>query len=375
MKFYAIILPVVYVYTEGNYMSNFERQIDIIANFDIDGEVVSIDVCGDGHINSTFLAITDKGTKYLLQKINTGVFPKPLDVMDNIVHVTEFLKEKGQETLNVIKTRDGNLVIWDGEECYRVYDFIENTVTYQLADEEIFRNAGAAFGEFQKTLSDFDASELHEIIANFHNTPVRYKNFCASVEKNRSGRLAECGEEVNFVKERENTYGDIVKGIEDGGIPLRVTHNDTKLNNILMDAATKKARAVIDLDTVMPGSMLYDFGDAIRFGASTAAEDEKDLEKVHFDINMFRAYAEGFCGALKDAITEKEAQLLPYSAYLMTMECGMRFLGDFIDGDTYFSTKYPEHNLDRCRTQFKLASEMEQCFDEMKKIIDECVNK
>ncbi len=354
-------------------MKNFERQIDIIAKFDIDGKVVSMDNCGDGHINSTFLAITDNGTKYLLQKINTGVFSHPEEVMENIVNVTDFLKERGQETLNVIKTLDGELMVWDCDECYRVYDFIEDAVTYQLADEEIFKNAGEAFGNFQKTLSDFDASALNEIIADFHNTPVRYANFCKAVERNLSGRLLECTEEVDFVKKRSETYGDIVKGINNGEIPLRVTHNDTKLNNILMDAQTKKARAVIDLDTVMPGSMLYDFGDAIRFGASTAEEDEKDLDKVHFDINMFRAYSEGFCGALKEAITEKEAKLLPYSAYLMTMECGMRFLADFIDGDKYFSTKYPEHNLDRCRTQFKLASEMESSIDEMKKIIDECV--
>ena len=354
-------------------MKSFERQIDVIAKFDIDGKVVSIDNCGDGHINSTFLAITDKGTKYLLQKINTGVFSHPEDVMDNIVHVTDFLKEKGQETLNVIKTYDGELTVWDNGECYRVYDYIEDAVTYQLADEEIFKNAGEAFGDFQKTLSDFDASMLHEIIANFHNTPVRYSNFCKAVENNLSGRLSECSEEVEFVKSHADTYGDIVRGIDDGEIPLRVTHNDTKLNNILMDAKTKKARAVIDLDTVMPGSMLYDFGDAIRFGASTAPEDEKDLEKVHFDINMFRAYSQGFCGALKDTITQKEAQLLPYSAYLMTMECGMRFLADYIDGDKYFSTKYPEHNLVRCRTQLKLAAEMERSINEMKKIIDECI--
>lgn len=357
-------------------MNNFERQIDIIAKFDIDGTVVSIDNCGDGHINSTFLAVTDKGSKYLLQKINTGVFQHPEEVMENIVNVTDFLKERGEETLNVIKSLDGELMVWDNDECYRVYDFIEDAVTYQIAeDEEVFKNAGEAFGNFQKTLSDFDASMLHEIISDFHNTPVRYKNFCKSVEKNLSGRLSYCKEEVEFVKNHADTYGDIVSGIEKGDIPLRVTHNDTKLNNILMDAITKKARAVIDLDTVMPGSMLYDFGDAIRFGASTAAEDEKDLDKVHFDINMFRAYAEGFCGALKDAITEKEAQLLPYSAYLMTMECGMRFLADFIDGDKYFSTKYPEHNLVRCRTQLRLAEEMEQSINEMKKIIDECVKK
>ncbi len=356
-------------------MKNFERQIDIIAKFDIDGKVVSMDNCGDGHINSTYLAITDTGVKYLLQKINTGVFSKPDEVMENIMNVTGFLKDNGEETLNVIKSRDGGLMVWDDGECYRVYDYIEGTVTYQIADEEVFRNAGEAFGKFQKTLSSFDAAKLYEIIANFHNTPVRYQNFCKAVENNLSGRLSECGSEVEFVKSRENTYGKIVDGIENGEIPLRVTHNDTKLNNILMDAVSKKARAVIDLDTVMPGSMLYDFGDAIRFGASTAPEDEKDLSKVHFDINMFRAYTEGFCGALKDDITEKEAELLPYSAYLMTMECGMRFLSDFIDGDTYFSTKYPEHNLVRCRTQFRLADEMEQNMSEMQKIVDECLSK
>ncbi len=354
-------------------MNNFERQIDIIANFDIDGKVVSINNCGDGHINSTFLAVTDTDAKYLLQKINTDVFVHPENVMENIVNVTNFLKENGQETLSVIKTLGGELMIWDNGECYRVYDFIEDTVTYQIADEEVFKNAGEAFGNFQKTLADFDASGLYDIIADFHNTPVRYKNFCKSVDKNRSGRLNVCSKEVTFVKDRSETYAQIVEGIASGKIPLRVTHNDTKLNNILMDKKTKKARAVIDLDTVMPGSMLYDFGDAIRFGASTAAEDEKDLDKVHFDMNMFRAYAEGFCGALKESITQKEAELLPYSAYLMTMECGMRFLADFIDGDKYFSTKYPEHNLDRCRTQFKLASEMEQSIDKMNEIIKECI--
>ena len=355
-------------------MNNFEKQINIIGKFDIDGKAVSIDNCGDGHINSTFLVITDTGASYLLQKINTKVFSNPDNVMENILNVTLFLKERGQETLNVIKTLDGELVAWDGEECYRVYDFIDNAITYQIAeDEEIFENAGEAFGNFQKTLSEFNAELLHEIIADFHNTPVRYRNFCKSVENNLSGRLPQCGEEVAFVKQRSKTFSRIVEGIENGEIPLRVTHNDTKLNNILMDAVTKKARAIVDLDTVMPGSMLYDFGDAIRFGASTAAEDEKDLSKVHFDISMFRAYAKGFCSALKTSITEKEAELLPYSAYLMTMECGMRFLADFIDGDNYFSTKYAEHNLVRCRTQFRLAEEMEKNMQEMQKIVDECL--
>ena len=355
-------------------MKNFERQLEIIKKFDIKGNVTDIDNCGDGHINSTFLAITDADEKYLLQKINTNVFTNPAHVMENIMNVTSFLKEKGEETLNVVPTLTGALMAWQDDDCYRVYNYIENTITYQIAENtQVFKNAGEAFGNFQKTLSSFDAETLHEIIADFHNTPVRYKNFCSSVDKNLSGRLDECLDEVKFVKDRCDTYGKIVEGIKSGDIPLRVTHNDTKLNNVLMDAVTKKARAVIDLDTVMPGSMLYDFGDAIRFGASTAAEDEQNLDKVHFDINMFRAYAQGFCGALEGSVTDEEAKLLPYSAYLMTMECGMRFLADFIDGDTYFSTKYPEHNLVRCRTQLCLAEEMENCMEEMQSIIDECI--
>lgn len=355
-------------------MKNFEKQLDIIKKFDIKGNVISIDNCGDGHINWTFLAITDAGEKYLLQKINKNVFKNPAHVMENIMNVTAFLKEKGEETLSVIPTLSGELMAWQDDDCYRVYDFIDDTITYQIAENtQVFKNAGEAFGNFQKTLSSFNAESLYEIIADFHNTPVRYKNFCNSVDKNLSGRLKDCADEVKFVNDRCDTYGKIVEGIASGDIPLRVTHNDTKLNNVLMDAKTKKSRAVIDLDTVMPGSMLYDFGDAIRFGASTAEEDEKDLSKVHFDIDMFRAYTEGFCGALKDSITEKEAQLIPYSAYLMTMECGMRFLADFIDGDVYFSTKYPEHNLVRCRTQFRLAEEMEKSMDEMSKIVYECI--
>ena len=203
--------------------------------------------------------------------------------------------------------------------------------------------------------------------------PLPMVHLSTAVKINKSGRLETCRKEVQFVTERVDTYGEIVKGLIDGTIPLRVTHNDTKLNNILLDPVTRKGKAIIDLDTVMPGSMLYDFGDSIRFGASTAAEDEKDLAKVHFDISLFKAYAEGFCSAVKDSITPRERELFPYSAYLMTMECGMRFLADYIDGDTYFATKYPEHNLVRCRTQFALAYEMQQQMDEMKKIVDDII--
>ncbi len=352
-------------------MQDYMKEYNVLKGFAIEGEVKNIAPYGEGHINSTFLVETTV-KNYILQKINTVVFKQPENVMNNILLVTEHIEKKGALSLTVIKTNDGEPMLKTEDGCYRVYDFIENSLTLQKAENaQDFRNAGFSFGEFQKALSDFDASALSETIARFHDTPNRFENFKKAVEENKSGRLDTCKDETEFVLERFDTYDKIVKALADKSIPLRVTHNDTKLNNILMDPETRKGKAVIDLDTVMPGSMLYDFGDSIRFGASTAAEDEKDLDKVHFDIELFRAYAEGFLSALGDSITEKERELLPYSAYLMTIECGMRFLTDYIDGDVYFATKYPEHNLVRCRTQFKLAYEMQQQENEMSKVIDE----
>jgi N-acetylhexosamine 1-kinase len=292
--------------------------------------------------------------------------------MANICAVTEYLGEKGVETLCVIPTLKGERYHADESGKYRVYDFIENTVTYQkVANKEVFKNSGAAFGEFQNHLAGFDASCLTEVIARFHDTPNRFENFKKALEADAFGRAKDCAPEIDFVLAHGDTYGKVMEGLRYGTIPLRVTHNDTKLNNILMDEKTDMARAVIDLDTIMPGSMLFDFGDSIRFGASTAAEDEKDLTKVHFDIELFRAYAEGYCGAVKASITEKEAELLPYGAYLMTVECGMRFLTDYLSGDTYFATKYEGHNLVRCRTQLKLAGEIEASFGAMGEIVKE----
>ena len=338
--------------------------------FALDGEIVCIEPYGEGHINVTMLVTTTK-KRYIMQKMNTKVFTDPDSLMENICGVTQHLSSKGIETLNVVPTKDGQPFL-KADACYRVYDFIENTVTYQtVTDREIFKNSGAAFGEFQNYLAEFDASKLTETIKRFHDTPKRFADFKVALQADTFDRAKECQEEIAFILSHENTYGVAMAGLKDGSLPLRVTHNDTKLNNILMDAESGKARAVIDLDTIMPGSMLFDFGDSIRFGASTAAEDEKDLEKVHFDISLFKAYAEGYCGAVKDSITDREAELLPYGAYLMTIECGMRFLTDYLSGDTYFATKYPGHNLVRCRTQIRLASEMEAQETEMKKIIAE----
>ncbi len=355
-------------------MDYLKEYKEVVEKFAIEGNVQSIEPYGEGHINRTYLVTTDK-RRYLLQKMNTKVFPDPVSLMRNICAVTEYLRSLGQETLEVIPTKAGEQFI-HGEDCYRVYVFIEDTITYQtVEDKNAFKASGKAFGEFQNYLAKFDASVLVETIKRFHDTPNRFENFKTALKEDKCGRAKDCQEEINFVLSHADTYGIVMEGLKDGSIPLRVTHNDTKLNNILMDAKTGAARAVIDLDTVMPGSMLFDFGDSIRFGASTAAEDEKDLDKVHFDIELFRAYAEGYCGAVKDSITDKEADLLPYGAYLMTIECGMRFLTDYLAGDTYFATKYEGHNLVRCRTQIRLADEMEKSFDEMGKIVKEILGK
>ncbi len=338
--------------------------------FAIKGDVLSVQPYGEGYINKTYLVVTTQ-KRYILQQMNTSVFPNSDGLMANICAVTEFLRGRGVETLEVIPTLEGKCY-HKGEQCYRMYAFIENTISYQtVTDNQVFANSGFAFGQFQNYLAQFDASVLCEVIPNFHHTPKRFQAFVNAVQEDSYNRAKLCQEEIAFVLSQKDNLSKVVEGLADGSIPLRVTHNDTKLNNILMDANTNQARAIIDLDTIMPGSMLYDFGDSIRSGASTSVEDEQDLSKVHFDISKFQAYAQGFCSAVKESITQRERELLPYSAYLLTMECGIRFLTDYLQGNIYFSTKYQTHNLVRCRTQFKLAQEIFQSFEKMHQIVSE----
>lgn len=349
-----------------DYTKEYKKYAEL---FSLSGNVLSIEPYGNGHINLTLLVTTDE-KRYIMQIMNTVVFKNSDNLMSNICAVTEFLRNKGIETLEVIPTKDGK-PYYKGEKSVRVYKFIENTVTYQTPkDAQVFKNTGKAFGEFQNQLEDFDASVLYETIPDFHNTPDRFEKFKEALFNDCANRKKDCEKEIKFILERQNTYSKIIDGLNAKTIPLRVTHNDTKLNNILMDADSDEARAIIDLDTVMPGSMLYDFGDSIRFGASTAAEDEQNLNKVDFDIELFEAYASGFIPAVKNSITDAEIKLLPYSAYLMTIECGIRFLTDYLSGDTYFRTAYPEHNLIRARTQLKLAERIQTSFD---KALDICL--
>lgn len=351
--------------------------------FEIEGEMISCEPYGEGHINLTFLLITDKA-KYILQRINSSVFKNPEKLMENISGVTEYLRkiiEKNggdilRETLTLIPAKDGKTFYKDEEDNYfRVYIFIDDAETYQVVEKkEDFYNAASAFGKFQNQLADYPAKELFETIYNFHHTPWRFENLKKAVAEDKMGRLKEVEKEVEFALSYLPKASIITDALASGEIPTRVTHNDTKLNNVMIDNKTGKGICVIDLDTVMPGSLLYDFGDSIRFGTNPASEDEKDLSKVYMDIELFEAYTEGFLSELKSSITKKEAELLPLSAQIMTLECGIRFLTDYLEGDTYFRIHYEDQNLDRTRTQLKLVYDMEQKFDDMKKIVEKYMN-
>ncbi len=358
---------------------------EIISAFPDYGEVLSYKPIIDGHINDTYIVEykLDNGesVRYLLQRINTNVFKMPIELMENVMGVTAHLRKKieayggdpSRETLTVFPAKDGkNYYMADDGGCWRMYNFVEDTFSInELKNANDFKNAAISFGNFQKLLADYPIETLHETIPNFHNTVSRFADFKNALENNLSGRKDEALPEIDFVLAREKDCGIVVDMLERGELPLRVTHNDTKLNNILFDNTTKKGLCVVDLDTVMPGSSLYDFGDSIRFGANTAAEDEKDLSKVSLNLDYFKAYVEGYLESAGDSLTENEIDYLPFSAKLLTLECGIRFLGDFINGDVYFKTEYPEHNLVRARTQFKLVEDIEAKFDEMKAIVNE----
>lgn len=343
---------------------------DVITNFQIDGELGSIEPYGSGHINVTYLVVTDK-KRYILQKINSNLFTDVDKLMNNIYLVTEHLKKKcpDKTVLTLVKTNDGKPYLNDNGKYYRVYDFIENSVCLQIPrNTEEFYESAVAFGDFANMLNDFDATQLYEILPNFHNTVLRYQNFENALEKNLSGRAHLAKDEIDFVLSRKSMADRIVSLIESGEMPLKVTHNDTKLNNVLLHKDTLKGLAVIDLDTVMPGSICYDFGDSIRFGCNSSYEDEEDLSKVYFKMDMFEAYVKGYLSSMPN-ISDVEKEHLVDGAMLMTFECGMRFLTDFLDGDTYFKVHKENHNLYRCRTQFKLVSEMEKNRDLMMEIV------
>jgi len=355
---------------------------NIIKAFQFCGDFIYIESYGHGHINDTYAVYFKHEfsypTRYILQRINHRVFQNPACIMENISGITKHIAGKvaddGEDprrhVLTIVKScvDEDYYVDTDGN-YWRAYNFIDNATSYQKATPELFMQTGAAFGRFSCMLSDYPAQTLHESIPNFHNTRMRFEALKNAVAQDAVARISSARREINFALERERDAGVLVDMLANGELPLRVTHNDTKLNNVMIDNDTGKGICVIDLDTVMPGLSPYDFGDSIRFGANTGAEDEPDLSKVSLSLELFEAYSRGYLSHARESITSSELKILPFASTLMTLECGVRFLTDYLIGDSYFKTSRPNHNLDRCRTQFKLVSDMENKLDSMTEII------
>ena len=355
---------------------------EVLAAYAFPETLLGIVRYGQGHINDTFCVVCQPQEgdciRYILQGLSSAAFPHPEELMENFVGITSYLREKvtanggdpARETLSLVKTRDGRDFYTDSNgKVWRLTPFIENTDCFQSATPELFEASARAFGRFQYMLQGYPAHTLHETIVNFHNTEDRYAKFLAALEADKHDRAKDIPGEIQFVLDRKADCSVALQALRDGKLPLRVTHNDTKLNNILIDRDTHEGICVIDLDTTMPGLSINDFGDSIRFGANHSKEDEKDLSKVNFDIELYEAYTRGFLEGAKGSLTAAELEYLPWGARLMTLECGIRFLTDYLDGDHYFRIHYPEQNLDRCRTQFKLVKDMEEQFDAMAAVV------
>lgn len=356
---------------------------EVLRAFDFGAPVVGAIRYGCGHINDTFVVHTQPENaccrRFILQRMSAAAFKRPDQLMDNIIGVTEFLGreiekhngDRSREAMEVIRPKNGQDYYTDSQEgAWRVYPFVEGTVCHQAADTpELFAASGRAFGRFQRLLADYPADTLYETIPRFHDTEDRLAKFKAAVAADKLGRVKDCQPEIDFVLAREKDCSVALNALREGRLPLRVTHNDTKLNNVLMDDKTGEGMCIIDLDTVMPGLVLYDFGDSIRFGANHSAEDETDLSKVNLDVDLFSAYTAAFLEGTGGSLTNDEIAMLPWGAKLMTLECGIRFLTDYLEGDTYFHISRERQNLDRCRTQFKLVSDMEERWPELEAIV------
>ena len=356
---------------------------EVLEAFDFGAPVVGAVRYGCGHINDTFCVHAQPEDGYchcfILQRMSAAAFKHPEQLMKNIIGITEYLAEKivaaggdrSREAMEVIRPRSGEDYYTDSEGgAWRVFPFITDICSYQSAETpELFEASARAFGKFQHMLDGYPADTLFEAIPHFHDTEDRLAKLKAAIAADKLGRAAGVEAEIAFALSREADCSVALQAQRDGILPLRVTHNDTKLNNVLIDKKTGEGMCVIDLDTTMPGLAINDFGDSIRFGANHSAEDEKDLSKVNFDIELFECYTRGFLEGADGTLTPAELEYLPWGAKLMTLECGMRFLTDYLEGDTYFRIHYPEQNLDRCRTQFKLVSDMEARFDDMAAVV------
>lgn len=363
----------------------------IISKFNIEGKLISCEVNDSGNINNTYVATFERegGTlkKYLIQKINTTVFTEPYKLMKNIEGVTSYLKRQmvkendtNHQVLEIIKTKNNKLLCYieeNGErDYYRIYEYIENAVTYDCStDSQIVYNTGQAFGNFQKLLRNYPISRLAETIKDFHNTEKRYQKLIEDIMIDSESRAQEASHEIVSIIKRKDLCSLITEELGTDDIPYRVTHNDTKVNNVMMNKDTGDFLAVIDLDTVMPGSLLFDYGDGVRSTASTAKEDETDLSKVHLNLDLFEAYTDGYLSEMAPYMTYEEVSLMGKSIEIITLELAIRFLNDYINGDTYFKTNYEKHNLDRTRNQLTLVKDIESKLDYINNYIDESYNK
>ena len=365
-------------------MGKAEAYLDeVLAAFDFGLPVVGAVRFGQGHINDTFVVHTQPEDRccrrFILQRMSAAAFKRPDQLMENVIGVTEYLGreieknggDRNREALRVIRPRNGEPYYTDRDGgAWRLYPFVEDTVCCQAAETpELFAASGRAFGHFQRLLQGYPAQTLHETIPRFHDTEDRLAKLKAAVAADKLGRAAECRAEIDFMLAREKDCSTALQALRDGILPLRVTHNDTKLNNVLMDKATGEGICIIDLDTVMPGLAINDFGDSIRFGANHSAEDETDLSKVNLDVGLFEVYTQAFLEGAGGTLTAAEIEYLPWGAKLMTLECGIRFLTDYLEGDVYFHISREKQNLDRCRTQCKLVSDMEDHWDELAAIV------
>ncbi len=359
-----------------------ESIAELKERYDLPGEISEIRRIETGHINDTFYVKTSDGEndmEYVFQRVNSYVFHKPVQIMENIKNVCRHLAKKKAEGTEIdcsivefVEDASGNNYVEDEDgNFWRIMYYVKNSVSYdKVENPEILRSAGYAFGSFQKLLADMPMELLHETIPDFHNTRQRLDNLAKSVKEDAAGRAKGLEREIGFFEEHRSTFVKLIEQLEEGTLPLRATHNDTKYNNILIDKDTGKPICVIDLDTIMPGLSVYDFGDAMRFAANFAAEDEKDLSKVGIDLALFEVFTDGFISAAGDILTENEIANMALGAITMTAECGSRFLADYLDGDKYFKIAYPEHNLVRARCQIRLAEDMLAHYDEMCAIVN-----
>ena len=353
----------------------------IIVKYALKGEILKIENYGYGHINKTIKITTQDGDskfEYILQQINRKLFKNVGKLMNNInlisLHLQKKCRERNgdiqREVLRVIPTKTNKTYCRVKGKYYRIYHFIKNSVCLQQTDQpEVFELVGKAFGDFEKDLADFDATRLYPILKNFHNTKIRYYSYLEVFKKDKFDRVKNV-ENLHKIIVKRSKYANILVNLEKNGkLPIRVTHNDTKLNNIVLDKNTLKPLAILDLDTVMPATLLYDFGDAIRFGCNTASEEEQDLLKVGFNLKLFESFAKGYLSSLKDTLTKNEIKCLAISPLVITFELAIRFLTDYLDGDKYFKINFECQNLIRAKVQLKLLLEMEKNYKEMQKII------